>query len=198
MPSEINRFRELIRRVRERDEDAAAELVRDYEPAIRRVVRIHMRDRRVRRTLDSMDVYQSVMASFFVRTALGQYDLETPEQLLGLLAKIARNKLANQVSRLQADKRDYRRDISLEDRHDEVPRPASDPGEQASNKELLLKIRERLNADEVVLAEMRAQGKGWKEIAVELGAGEEGLRKKLSRGLDRVMVELGVDDPSDE
>ena len=35
-----------------------------------------------------MDICQSVMASFFVRAALGQYQLNTPEQLLNLLAFI--------------------------------------------------------------------------------------------------------------
>ena len=81
-------FHDLIRRIRDRDETAAAELVAKYEAAIRRVVRIHLRDVRLRRVLDSMDVCQSVLASFFVRAALGQYELDSPDQLLGLLATI--------------------------------------------------------------------------------------------------------------
>ena len=198
MPDENTRFQELIRRVRERDEDAATELVRDYEAAIRRVIRIQLRDNRIRRTLDSMDVCQSVMASFFVRTALGQYDLETPQQLLGLLTRIARNKLAGQVNRLRAMSRDYRRDTSLEERHGEIARAGSEVIEQVSARELVGKIRERLGAEEAALAEMRARGMPWRDIAAELGAGEEALRKKLSRGLDRVMTELGLDEPTNE
>ena len=198
MPAEQTRFQELIRRVRARDEAAAAELVRDYEAAIRRVVRIHLRDDRVRRTLDSMDVCQSVMASFFVRTALGQYDVETPEQLLGLLARIARNKLAGHVNRLQAQRRDHRRETSLEARHGEVSRRASDVVDQVSAKELLEKIRAGLTPDEAAIAELRADGLGWKDIAAALGAGEEGLRKKLTRGLNRVMTDLGADEQDDE
>ena len=42
-------------------------------------MRIHLRDVRLRRVLDSTDICQSVLASFFVRAALGQYDLDTPE-----------------------------------------------------------------------------------------------------------------------
>ena len=104
MPDQ-QQFQELIGRVRNRDQDAATELVRRYESVIRRVVRIHLRDARMRRVLDSMDICQSVMASFFVRTALGQYELDTPEQMLGLLTTIARNKLTNQANRLKAGKR---------------------------------------------------------------------------------------------
>ncbi len=96
-PSSPESFQTLIARVRSGDEQAAAELVRLYEPAIRRAARVRLLDTRLNRLLDSMDICQSVMASFFVRTALGQYELETPDQLLKLLATMTRNKLANQV-----------------------------------------------------------------------------------------------------
>src|SRR5437588_8834998 len=104
------RFADLIQRVRSGDEDASTELVRRYEPAIRRVVRVHLRDPRLRRVLDSTDIAQSVLATFFVRANLGQYELDSPESLLKLLATIARNKLTNQANRQRAGRRDYRRD----------------------------------------------------------------------------------------
>src|SRR5436190_19412627 len=85
-------FTDLIRLIRNGDADAAAELVRRYEPAIRRSLRLRL-DPRLRRTCDSMDICQAVMGSFFVRAASGQYDLETPEELLKLLATMARYKL---------------------------------------------------------------------------------------------------------
>ena len=94
---EGNSFLELIKRVRAADPSAAVELVRRYEPAIRRIVRLQMRDPRLRRILDSMDVCQSVLASFFLRAATGQYDLNQPAQLLRLLAVMARNKVASQA-----------------------------------------------------------------------------------------------------
>jgi hypothetical protein len=68
-------FREFIRRARDGDRDAASDLVRRYKSAIRRVVRIRLRDTRLRRVLDSMDY---MLASFFVRTAMGQYDPISP------------------------------------------------------------------------------------------------------------------------
>jgi RNA polymerase sigma-70 factor (ECF subfamily) len=190
-------FRELIRRVRERDQVAARELVEHYESAIRRVVRIHLRDARLRRVLDSMDVCQSVLASFFVRTALGQYDLDSPEQLLNLLTAIARNKLTNQANRLRAQRRDIRRDTPMgEDAH-RVPGLANDPSEQASAREILDKVRDRLDDDERHLAEQRALGQTWKELADELGGTDVALRKKLARALDRVMCELGLEESAD-
>jgi RNA polymerase sigma-70 factor (ECF subfamily) len=39
-----------------------------------------------------MDICQSVLASFFVRAAVGQFELDRPEPLVGLLIGMARNK----------------------------------------------------------------------------------------------------------
>src|SRR5580704_11799218 len=108
-PSENVDFQVLLRRVRAGDGQAAAELVRRYEPAIRRAARVRLLDTRLNRVLDSMDICQSVLASFFVRAALGQYELETPAQLLKLLATMTRNKLVNQVKSQGAARRNFRR-----------------------------------------------------------------------------------------
>jgi len=193
LPDE-NKFRDLIQRVRQRDVEAAAELVQSYESAIRRVVRIHLRDSRLRRVLDSMDICQSVLASFFVRTALGEFELESPQQLLQLLATITRNKLVNQANRLRAQRRDIRRDAALDADSGHLLDPASDPSEQASAKEILEKVRTGLDDEERYLAEQRAVGRAWKEIAQELGGTEVALRKKLARALRRVMARLGLEE----
>src|SRR5882672_7102445 len=87
-------FADLLKRVRGGDSDAASELVRIYESAIRVAVRTRLSDPELRRQFDSMDVCQSVLASFFLRAAAGQYDLHDPEQLVALLTQMARNKLA--------------------------------------------------------------------------------------------------------
>jgi RNA polymerase sigma-70 factor (ECF subfamily) len=145
-----------------------------------------------------MDICQSVLATFFARAALGQYDLESPEQLLSLLASITRHKLTNQAKRHLSQKRDLRRNASLGDDYDPTVDRASDPGEQVAAKELLETIRTRLDDEERFLAEQRSLGRGWKEIADEVGSTDDALRKKLTRALDRVMDELGLGDQADE
>ena len=102
-------FGELIVRVRAGDQGAATEIVRRYEPLIRREVRLKLENSRLRRVLDSMDVCQSVLASFFVRAAAGQYDLDQPGQLVQLLVKIAQNKVASAARREFSQRRDGRR-----------------------------------------------------------------------------------------
>jgi RNA polymerase sigma-70 factor (ECF subfamily) len=197
MPTETP-FVELICRVRTGDEAAASELVHRFEPAIRRVVRVHMRDARLRRLLDSTDICQSVLATFFVRANMGQYELDSPESLIKLLATIARHKVINESVKQQADRRDYRRAEALGERSAHLQDPVADPGKQVEMKELLLKVREGLSEDERTLAEQRGRGDSWAEIATGQGASAEGLRKKLARALDRVLRQLGLEEGSDE
>ncbi|MEZ5940556.1 MAG: sigma-70 family RNA polymerase sigma factor [Planctomycetaceae bacterium] len=191
------RFQDLIRRVRSRDEEAARELTMRYENAIRRVVRIHLRDARVRTVLDSSDVCQSVLASFFVRTALGQYELDTPDQLLNLLTTITRNKLANQVNRLKAQRRDIRKTSGLSSESLEMVDTAPRPDEQIATSELVEQVYNRLSPTERYLAEQRTSGRTWQDLAGELGGTDAAVRKRLSRALSRVMVELGLEHGED-
>jgi RNA polymerase sigma factor (sigma-70 family) len=185
-------FHELIRLVREGDQAAAAELVRSYEPAIRRAARVRLVDTRLQRVLDSMDISQSVFASFFVRAALGQYELERPEQLLRLLVNMSRKKLATQVRQEGAARRDYRR---LDSTPPERPFVSAvpDPSQQASAKELLEEFRRRLSPEERSLAELRVSGQNWNQIATQQGETAEALRKKLTRAVERIAAELGLD-----
>jgi RNA polymerase sigma-70 factor (ECF subfamily) len=192
MTAEAN-FHDLIRRVRAGDERAAAELVRRYEPAIRRAVRVRLTDARTRRVLDSMDVCQSVLGSFFVRAATGQYDLESPERLVRLLTAMARHKLCDAVDHEQADCRDNRRVDAGRVEEAAVPAVEATPSRHASARELLDEARRRLAGDERYLLELRDQGLRWEEIARRVGGGPEALRKKLARAVERVAGELGID-----
>jgi RNA polymerase sigma-70 factor (ECF subfamily) len=106
-------FAEFVRRIRAGDEQAAADLVRRYEPFVRREIRLRLTDSGVRRALDSMDICQSVMASFFFQAACGGYDLDEPKQLLKLLVGMARNKLAFAARKEHAQCRDAGRIVPI-------------------------------------------------------------------------------------
>jgi len=192
--SEENAFADLIRRVRAGDQDAAVELVRQYEPAIRRAVKIQLRDHRLRRALDASDICQSVLGNFFVRAALGQFDLEKPESLLKLLATMARNKLATKARHPQVVRRDYRNIEADSQGPNALLAGDASPSQHAARKDLLAVVRQRLTEEERYLAEQRTKGKQWADIAAENGGSPEALRKKLTRALDRVAGELGLEE----
>jgi RNA polymerase sigma-70 factor (ECF subfamily) len=196
MPPKVgnNSFLELIRRVRVGDQAAATELVRRYEAAVRRVVRVQLRDPRLRRILDSLDISQAVLASFFVRAASGQYHLDRPEQLFQLLVMMARNKLASQARQPYVVRRVTQFFDPGSAGPAEVVAPGPGPGQHADWRDLLQEVRHRLSDEERRLADCRAQSQTWEDIAAELGGSPEALRKKLARALDRVSHQLGLDD----
>jgi RNA polymerase sigma-70 factor (ECF subfamily) len=191
-------FQELMERVRGADGDAAAELVRRYEPAIRRVVRLRLTDARLRRAFDSMDICQSVLGSFFVRAALGQYDLTNSDQLLKLLTQMARHKVTDQMRREKAGRRDVARLQGDAGAACDVAAAEASPSCQVAGQELLVEFRKRLSAEENELADLRAEGREWADIGRDRGESAEALRKRLARGLDRVAQQLGLDEGGHE
>ncbi|MEI8382352.1 MAG: sigma-70 family RNA polymerase sigma factor [Planctomycetota bacterium] len=175
------------------DESAAAELVRMYLPEIRRAVRVRLTDPRLRRVLDSADVCQSVFANFFLRVSLGEYDLDHPEDLAALLIAMARNKLLDQVRRLQSQKRDQRRMVVDGDQAMQGVVDSGDtPSRVVADRDLMAEVRRRMSAEEQQLADLRAAGLDWNEIAQQLNGNADSLRKKLTRAVDRITQELGL------
>jgi RNA polymerase sigma-70 factor (ECF subfamily) len=191
-------FDAFIQKVRAGDEQAAEELVRLYEPEIRREVRLRLRDGRLRRDFDSEDICQSVLASFFLRATLGQYELEEPKQLIKLLVTMTRNKLIGKVRKLQSQIRDHRRIDENGSAQLRRIGTGPTPSELAIGSELLQEFHKRMTPEERDLADRRSQGLQWDQIASELGGTPEGLRKQLARAVDRVYGELGLGEVAHE
>ncbi len=191
--AEESAFQSLMHRVRAGDQEAAAELVRLYEPAIRRAARVWAVDPRLRRAFDSLDICQSVFASFFVRTALGQYELNRPEQLLNLLVAMSKKKLVDHARQEGAARRDFRRRQAGSDRDKDLAASAASPSKEVEVGELLDEFRKRLSEEERQLAEARSLGHDWDQIAAARGGSPEALRKRLARAVDRVAQELHLD-----
>jgi RNA polymerase sigma-70 factor (ECF subfamily) len=185
-------FRSAIRRIRAGDERAAAELVQEYAPIIRREVRLKIEDARLRRAFDSSDVVQSVLASFFIRTAAGEYDLDSPAQLAGLLVRMTRNKVASASRQQYRHRRDARRTQADDDELQHAV--AHDPAllEELANEEILARLRERLTSEERAIAELRADDRSWEEVAAMMGGKPQARRMQLTRGVERAARELGL------
>jgi DNA-directed RNA polymerase specialized sigma24 family protein len=198
VPGPESVFAELVQRIRQGDQEAAAELVRLYEPLIRRSIRLRLSNANMRNALDSIDICQSVLSSFFMRAALGQFDLNQPADLQKLLIAMARNKLKFQARKQHAQRRDQRRldtGVDLQS----VAAPDGTASRQLTARELLEKVYERLSPEERRLVELRNQGMEWHAIAATLTGSSEAnspdaLRKKLARALDRVSKGLGMDE----
>jgi RNA polymerase sigma-70 factor (ECF subfamily) len=192
--SETAPFAEFLRRIRSGDARAAEELVHRYESAIRLAVRTRLTDPALKRRFDSLDICQSVLASFFVRASAGQYDLDEPSQLVALLVRMAQNKLAGQARFHRRLQRDAGKAASLDEAAECAAAVEPGPEQVAAGRDLLEALRARLTPEERAVADRRGAGQGWAEIAVALGGTADGRRMQFKRALDRVAPQLGLDD----
>jgi len=186
-------FRDLLARIRRGDDCAAEELFQQFEGQVRLEVQLRLRDPRLRRLVDSADVCQSVWLSFFVRARLGEYDVADPTELMRLLAKMARNKVAAQARRHSAARRDFRRAQGLGGA-EEIPASNASSSSVVACEELVRAVRAGLSAEERSIADLRVAGRKWTEIAEELGGTADARRVQLQRAAGRVGRELGIED----
>jgi RNA polymerase sigma factor (sigma-70 family) len=178
-------FLDFLRRIRAGDETAAAELVRRFEPLIRREVRVRIRDDRLNRAFDSVDVSQSVLACFFSRAAAGEYELDQPAQLASLLLAMARNRVISRVRNERSLMRDVRRLAADPGLLDEVMDARPSPSQVLSRKDELEVLKTSLTDEERQIFDLRLGGFSWEEVATRLGGSAPARRMQLSRGLER-------------
>jgi DNA-directed RNA polymerase specialized sigma24 family protein len=185
-------FPQLIRAVRAGDQDAAARLIREFEPFILRFVRFQMRHRRdsdrLRPRVGSSDICQSVFKSLFDGLKKGRFDLERPEQLQKLLSAMSRLKIATEARKLSVILRDV---LDLDAPRDRVD-PGPGPEKAIENRELSEAILKQFAADELDLLMRRLDDQPWSEIAAALGGQVDALRKKLTRAIERVRTDRAV------
>ena len=186
-------FAELLERVRGGDSDAATELVRKYESAIRVAVRTRLSDPALRRQFDSMDVCQSVLASFFLRAAAGQYDLRDPAQLVALLTKMANNKLAMRARHEYRQRRDIRRKVQFSDIQPEPAAGSAEPTQQALGRDLVNRAFGLMDVQVREMAVCRGRGMEWSEIAAQIGGTADARRKQFQRAVDQIAQTLEIE-----
>jgi len=185
------RFPEWMKRVRSGEPAAVAEFVDRYGPLIRRAIRVRGTGGRLQRILDSEDLCQSVMRRFFAHKDDASTPAEDPAKLLNWLLEVARNRLREQRRRERATKRGG-------ERRREVDPPVLDrlAGDnpnieaRAADRELLARIMGQMTPDQRVVAERRAAGEEWSEIARDYGVTAEAMRKRYRRGLEPIVSGL--------
>lgn len=193
MPLDVN-FEQLILMVRAGDNAAAAEFFRRFEPHVRRLIRVRLTSPSLRRTTDSIDVCQSVMADFLIRVTLGQFEMSSTEDVFKLLAVMARNKVIKRVEKERAARRDVRRMAPTSVDEMALAGGGDTPSRLVAANELLSVIYTKLTGEERYLVEQRANGREWKELAEEMNTTPEAIRKRVERTIARVSAGLGLND----
>jgi RNA polymerase sigma factor (sigma-70 family) len=187
-------FPRMMRLVQQGDQEAAARLVKQFEPKIHTAIRRLLMFNHLRREFDAQDISQIVLATFFARKLAMTCNLKNSDALARLLVRMAKNKIRDEVRKMRAGRRDHRR---LEPGQAEYVLEAlaqrnANPSKIVAIRELVREVLERLSDDERMLAEKRSQGVNWVAIANEHGESPEALRKKLARAVERVRYQLDL------
>ncbi len=183
-------FTSLMENARSGDSAAAQQLVELYEPEIRRAARMRLTDSKLRRIVDSIDICQSVFGKFFETAQSSKgIDLQNPDQLMALLVTMTRNRVVDEHRRQTAQKRN-----AGEGGVEAIPNilVSDNPGPKTATemKDMLAKVRSRLSAEELAVADLRGEGHSWDEIAQKIGGSPDSHRKRLERGIQRVKAEF--------
>jgi DNA-directed RNA polymerase specialized sigma24 family protein len=180
-------FRDLMRRVQAGDPQAALEIVRNYEWAIRLQVRVRLTQPDLRRLLDSMDIVQRVWASFFPRVVAGQYEVDDPKKLLNLLITLAHNKLLDEAKNLRRKRRSNSQAPGGIYAQNEPVDPHPGPVQVVEEREFVQQFREHLSAHDQSIWDQRLQGRTWSEIAAQRNTDPDVLRIHFNRAVERIV-----------
>ena len=114
-------------------------------------------------------------------------------QLVALLTKMARNKLAWQVRRSRQHRRDVRR-VDEGNSVDVTNLVSAAPGplRHLEGRELLHEAWRRMDPQMRRIASRRLDGQSWDQIAFSIGGTGEARRKQYQRGLDSIARLLGI------
>lgn len=181
--AELQHFQALVRAAQEGSDEAARELYNKYVKYVRKCVR-HKMWRSLRTQFDSTDFVQQTWASFFT---LGNRlpDFESPQELIAFLQTVAQRKV------LLAGRRQHNRkaDVAIEQRIHESSQmagphpPAHDPtpSSVAVYHEQYDRLVEQQVPEVREVAELRAQGNTFAEIAASLNIDESTARRFMRR-----------------
>jgi DNA-directed RNA polymerase specialized sigma24 family protein len=182
-------FQEMLARLRESDADAAREVFERFFTRVVSLARSNL-DRRLAGKVDAESVAGSVLATFFRRSAGGEFSLSEWTELWRLLATITVRKCLNRARAFRNQGRDVGREIGLEDVYllDHEPSPE----EEIIVRDLLEKLLRSCTADERAVIERSLQGQSVKEVVEATGLSErtvvrirERFRRQLEAEADR-------------
>lgn len=194
MNETLPEFQDFYSGLMEREPEAISRMLTRFEPYLLRIVRRRL-NVRLRTKVDSIDVVQSVWASFF-RVADRVSSFDHSGQMLKFLITIARNKVMDEMRRtFVTAKRALNRETSLFDLGPDENTPADVVDTRLSRPAELADARDHWRVwtrgqpkKHQRVMELRAAGATYKEISDRLGIHERSARKIINRLIDRIRI----------
>ena len=179
-------FDEVMQRLRQGDQDAAAEVFARFAHRLMGLARSRL-NATIRGKVDPEDVMQSVFNSFFRRQAEERFEFVDWGSLWALLALITIRKCGHRIEHFGAASRDVGREISFTPLTDEssaswaAVATEPSPSQAAILTETVEQLMRPLNDSERQMLSLSLQGYTPAEIAPEVTRSERTVRRVLER-----------------
>jgi RNA polymerase sigma-70 factor (ECF subfamily) len=193
-------FTALLDRLSAGDPEAATQIFQRYAGRLIALARSRL-DARIRQKVDPEDILQSVLKSFFVRHASGEFDLANWDSLWALLTVLTLRKCGYRTRHFRAARRDVQRErvppAPDEDAHASWLAIARDPTpeEAAQLAEAVEQLFRGLDERDRQVVELSLQGYKAAEISARLALAERSVYRLLER-IKRKLERLGADTAS--
>ncbi len=194
-------FDQVMARLQDGDEDAAALVFRRFAGRLIALARQHL-DAQIRQKVDPEDVVQSVFKSFFPRCADHQYHLDSWDGLWALLVTITLRKCGRKVRHFHGPNHDVRREVEGPGAGDTVTRwlgiaREPTPEEAALLAEVVEQAMRGLKERDRKILELRLQGYSAAEIGAQVRRSENTVNwvlKRIRKRLRRLWDGVGEED----
>ncbi|MHC4144265.1 MAG: sigma-70 family RNA polymerase sigma factor [Planctomycetota bacterium] len=193
MPTTNDKTQHLVALAKDGDESALGRLCAVYGSRVLWLVRLRM-GKELRSKLESVDLVQDVLVS--VLKDLGNFTYKTEGDFVRWLARIAENRLLDNLDKLHADKRDIRREVRLNTHSPALkdsfaaalePIDTTTPSAIISKREEFDKLAKAIDAlkpeyrEVIVLT--KVEGLSYREIGDKLGRSADAARMLFSRAM---------------
>jgi RNA polymerase sigma-70 factor (ECF subfamily) len=185
--SEKSSFDELMGRLHQGDEQAAAEVFKRYAHRLIGLARVHL-DGLIRQKVDPEDVVQSAFRSFFMRNAEGNWDLDNWDSLWSMLTVITVRKCGHKIEHFRARRRDVYREVAIQPRGDDNSSPSWEaiareptPQEAALLSETVEELMRELDERDRPILMLSLQGIDVPEISKQISRTERTVYRALER-----------------
>jgi RNA polymerase sigma-70 factor (ECF subfamily) len=169
----------LLEKLSAGDLDAAQEVFRDYEPYLRKVVRHHLPER-LRPKFDSVDVVQSVWATFLRDFRESGRRFASADHLRNFLVLVTRHRLTDRIRRHHRAL-EHEEPLAGTAPEDLPPSREPRPSQLAQAEELWQRMLALCPPEYHEVLQLKRQGLSLDEIAAQTGLHEGSVRRILRK-----------------
>jgi len=196
LPDSCQEFQDVLRRARSGESDAVAQLLKWFDPSVRRYLRKHVPRTGLLGGITDIDTLSQDVWEYFVTHSIASHEFTEPTQLLVYLEKVAATSiLQTRRKQFEAQKRDRRHTVALEDLDEQAANQLAartpSPEQFAIRRELWRRVVQGRSRHERLILRRLVLGDTHQEIAQALCIST----KTIQRLLQVVRQMLGLSDP---